>query len=163
GRFLVVGDLLGGRLADVDDGGAVEVPRLDLGRRRGITRGGGHDAPPAASPRRPGRVGRAGRRGVAEVVAAVRAGVEPRSPPTGPGRGELSTGESGEGVGAGHEGPPRPGGWSHHAANASRASTEMVTGPSGVTQVVASPVVWLGDLDLPVRADQLTQSGGVRT
>src|SRR3954471_9553920 len=92
----MIGDLLGSRLADVDDRGPVEVPRLDFGRGRGITRGGGHDAPPAAWPRRPGRVGRAGRRGVVEVAAAVRVGVEPRSPPVGPGRGGLPAGGGGE-------------------------------------------------------------------
>ena len=32
GRLAVLGDLLGGGLADVDDGQAVEVPGLDLGR-----------------------------------------------------------------------------------------------------------------------------------
>jgi hypothetical protein len=36
--LLVYNDLLGGRLADVDDGGSVEVPGLDLGRAEGISR-----------------------------------------------------------------------------------------------------------------------------
>ena len=33
GRFLVFGNLLGGGLADIDDGQPVEMPGLDLGRR----------------------------------------------------------------------------------------------------------------------------------
>jgi hypothetical protein len=32
GGLAVLGDLLGGGLADVDDGQAVQVPELDLGR-----------------------------------------------------------------------------------------------------------------------------------
>lgn len=34
GGFLVLGDLLGGGLADVDDGQPVEMPRLDFGKTR---------------------------------------------------------------------------------------------------------------------------------
>ena len=52
GGFLVVEDLLRGRLPDVDDRGPVEVPRLELRGGGRVTRGGGHDAPPAAGPPR---------------------------------------------------------------------------------------------------------------
>jgi len=51
GGFLMVEDLLGSGLADVDDGGPVEVPGPEL-RGRQVTLCGGHDAPPAAGPLR---------------------------------------------------------------------------------------------------------------
>src|SRR5207249_432631 len=59
GRLLVVEDLLRGRLADVDDGDAVEVPGPELGGPEGLT----HGRPPCDfGPRGAGRgAGRAGR------------------------------------------------------------------------------------------------------
>ena len=72
GRLLVVDDLLGRGLADVDDGRAVEVPGPELGRAEGVT----HGRPPCGAwPRGAGRgAGRAGR----GVAAAGRPGGGPR-------------------------------------------------------------------------------------
>src|SRR5262249_59155698 len=63
GGLLMLEDLLGRGLADVDDGGAVKVPGAEFGRTQGIS----HDRPPCgAGPDEAGRgVVRAGR-----VVAA---------------------------------------------------------------------------------------------
>jgi hypothetical protein len=51
GGLLVVEDLLGSGLPDVDDGGPVEVPGPEPRGRR-VKPCGGHDAPPAARPLR---------------------------------------------------------------------------------------------------------------
>jgi hypothetical protein len=50
GGLLMLGHLLGGGLADVDDGCPVQAPGLEPGRGGRLKRGGGHDAPPAAAP-----------------------------------------------------------------------------------------------------------------
>jgi len=92
GRFLVVEHLLRRRLADVHDRLAVEVPRLHFGRGREATRGGVHDAPPAARPRRSGSVGRVVRRAAGAGSAAVRVGVAPRSPAEEPPAGDGGAG-----------------------------------------------------------------------
>ena len=52
GGLLVVEDLLRGGLADVDDGGAIEVPGPELRGWGRINPWRGHEAPPAAEPLR---------------------------------------------------------------------------------------------------------------
>ena len=136
---LVVEDLLGGRLADVDDGGPVEVPGPELRGGGRIKRCGRHDAPPAAGPPRRSRSGRAGRRGVAGASACGPAGAGSRrrsaGPAAEPGAGGHSVRSFDE-----HGLSPWPRRRSHHAASASRASVAMVTGRSCDAQVVASRV-----------------------
>src|SRR5205807_10259615 len=68
GGLLVLGYLLRGGLADVDDGCPVQVPGLDLGRVGRLKRGGGHDAPPLAVPSGWSPTGSSARRAGAEVA-----------------------------------------------------------------------------------------------
>jgi hypothetical protein len=80
GRFLVVGDLLGAGLADVDDGGPVEVPGPELGGSGGVI----HGRPPrGAWPRGAGRGACRAGRGVA--ASCRRAGGSPGEPAPGAG------------------------------------------------------------------------------
>ena len=98
GRLLVVDDLLGGGLADVDDGRAVEVPGPELGRAEGVT----HGRPPSASRRvEPGEE-------LAEQVAELLLAVGRQAGPQRAGRRGPSVGAGGTGdaAGVGHAVPP---------------------------------------------------------
>ena len=160
GRFLMVEDLLGGRLPDVDDRGPVEMPRPELRGDGRIRRWDRHGAPPAAGPPRRSRPGRADRRGVAGASACGPAGVGSRRRSAGPAGGPEAGGHSVKSFSE-HGLSPWPRRRSHHAASASRASVAMVTGRSCDAQVVASQVFRLGDLNGPVPAAESQQSGRV--
>ena len=105
GGFLMVEDLLRRRLPDVDDGGPVEMPGLELGGRGRVTREGGHDFPPPAEPRRCPRDGRGVRRGGVGASADDPAGVGPRSRSVGSAEKPWAGGDAG-GFAVEHEVPP---------------------------------------------------------